>query len=135
MRRVITAPIGYESDTEVSRLVMWLSSHTQPRWKSGSCSVPFLAWSSRSTRGTSPLVNFLSTLVLTPYRLSVRSGKEVPHPTALPGRDEPTLDDQVLRESPCPGRVEVGKVPDLLVRQRAARGGGQNRVELARVRG
>jgi hypothetical protein len=53
VRSVITAPIGYDSDTEASRLVMWLSSHTQPRWKSGSCNVPFAAWLSRSLNGLS----------------------------------------------------------------------------------
>ena len=34
--RGMTAPIGYDIEIDARRLTMWPSSHTQPRWKSGS---------------------------------------------------------------------------------------------------
>ena len=57
---VITAPIGYDSEMEAKRLLMWLSSQTQPRWKSGNCNAPRSALRRRSASGISSLLNVLS---------------------------------------------------------------------------
>ena len=58
--RVMTAPIGYESEIDASKLRMWSSSQTHPRWKSGSCRTPCAACSSSCANGSSSLVNFFS---------------------------------------------------------------------------
>jgi len=47
---VMTAPIGNETEMLASRLRMRSSSQTQPRWKSGSCSLPLCTSSSSSLR-------------------------------------------------------------------------------------
>lgn len=78
---------------DAKRLLMWLSSQTQPRWKSGSCNAPCSALFSRSPSGISSLLNALSMSLVTQrvrdHATDRRYGTTTLAPTATCQAEEP----------------------------------------------